>query len=178
MKTPPLLILGAVLVFVSGRIRETMEKMDKEKLTKFLLKARTKTYAGSGGKVKPAFAGSDQLEYAEGDLLYRDVYYTGNGIFMGLETVYAGEKPVLSVSYYGNFKKMTEEEVDGVLRQALLAESETARTWKKAEWKKGEYEYTCDPDADGMSIDEFAGLERILKNGEEVYRFFYAGGLI
>ena len=152
--------------------------MNKEETAKFLLKARTKTYAGGGGKVEPAFAGSDQLEYVKGDWLYRDVYYTGNGIFMGLETVYAGGKPILSMSYYGNFKKMTEEEVDGILKQALLARADTARTWQKSEWKKGEYEYICEPDGDGMSIDEFAGLERILKSGKEVYRFFYAGGLI
>lgn len=152
--------------------------MNREESVKFLFKARTKTYAGGGGKVEPAFAGSDQLEYAEGGWLYRDVYYTGNGLFVGLETVYFEGRPVLSESYYGNFKKMTEEEVDGVLKRALLANAETARTWKRAEWTRGEYHYICEPDADGMSIDEFAGIERILKNNEEVYRFFYAGGIL
>jgi hypothetical protein len=151
--------------------------MDKTEIEKFLLKARTKTYAGSGGRVKPAFAGSDQLEYIEGDWLYRDIYYTGNGIFMGLETVYLKDKPVLSTSYYGNFKKTTEKEVDGILKQALLATAETTRIWKRTEWKKGDYEYVCEPDFNG-SIDEFAGLEQISKSGENIYRFFYAGGII
>jgi hypothetical protein len=151
--------------------------MDKTDLTAFLLKARTKTYAGGGGKVKPVFAGSDQLEYREGDWLYRDVYYTGNGVFMGLETVYFQNEAVWSMSYYGNFKGMTEEEVDSVLRKALMENWETARTWRKVEWKKGKYEYACAPDFEG-SIEEMAGAEKISKNGEEVYRFFYAGGLL
>ncbi len=127
--------------------------------------------------MKPFLAGSDQLEYTEGDLLYRDVYYTGNGLFMGLEVVHLKGKPVLSMSYYGNFKKMTEEEVDGVLKQALLATANTTRIWKHAEWEKGEYKYVCEPDFDG-SLDEFAGLEQISKSSESVYRFFYAGGLL
>ncbi len=151
--------------------------MDKEKLVQFLLKARTKTYAGSGGKAQPAFNGSDQLEFREEEWFYRDVYYTGNGIFMGLEGIYYQDKPVWVMSYHGNFKKMSEEEVDSVLRKALLDNWGTARTWQRVEWKKGDYEYRCEPDFKG-SIEEMAGMERILKNNEEVYNFFYAGGLI
>lgn len=151
--------------------------MDRRELTNFLLKARTKTYAGDSGKVKPVFAGSDQLEYKERDWLYRDVYYTGNGIFMGLETVYFRDKAVWSMSYYGNFKKMTEEELDSVLRQALLDNRKSARTWQKVEWKKGNYQYICEPDFEGC-IEEMADAEKILKNNEEAYRFFYAGGVL
>jgi len=51
---------------------------DKDKILQFLLKARTKTYAGAGGKVPAVLTGSEQLEYKEGDLFYRDVYYVGN----------------------------------------------------------------------------------------------------
>jgi Domain of unknown function (DUF5680) len=151
--------------------------MDKDALVSFLLKARTKTYAGSGGKVRPVLTGSDQLEYAEGDWLYCDIYYTGNGIFMGLETVYLKDEPVLSMSYYGNFKKMTEKEIDVILKQALLATNQDTRIWKHAEWQKEDYKYICEPDFNG-SLDDFAGLEQISRSGENVYRFFYAGGLL
>ena len=149
----------------------------KEEVLQFLLKARTKTYAGGKGKVTPVFDGSTQLEYKEGDWFYRDLYYTGNGIFMGLEVVYLQQKPIWAMSYYGNFKKMTEEEIDKILRKALLENWQTTRTWKKVEWEKDDYKYVCEPDFEG-SIEELAGTERIFKKGREVYTFYYAGGLI
>ena len=151
--------------------------MDKRKLTDILLKARTKTYAGEGGEVESAFNGSKQLEYREKDWLYRDIFYVGNGKFMGLETVYHKDKPVWSMSYYGNFEKMTEEEVDKILRKALVENWKTTRIWRKVEWKHGEYKYVCTPDFPG-SIDEMAGMEKIFKKGKEVYFLFYAGGLV
>lgn len=149
--------------------------MDKSKLEKFLLLARTKTYAGSAGKVTPAFNGSYQLEYKEEDWFYRDVYNLGNAIFVGLETVYFKNKPVWSMSYYGNFKKMSEEETDNILRGALIANKEKVRLWHEVTWEKGEYSYTCDGYG---NIDEIGGTEEIAKNGEKVYYFYYAGGLI
>lgn len=152
--------------------------MNKNNLKNFLLKARTKTYAGAGGKAKPAFPGSDQLEYREGDWLYRDVYYTGNGIFTGLETVYLQNRPIFAMSYYGNFKKLTEKEIDKILRKALIKNWKTARTWQKTEWKTGDYQYICQPSFPGQSINEMAGIEKIFKRGKEVYGFFYAGGII
>lgn len=151
--------------------------MDKKKLLQFLLKARTKTYAGSGSGVSPSLKGSKQLEYKEGAWLYRDVFYVGKGIFTGLEVVHYQNKPVWSMSYYGNFKKMTEEETDKILRGALVANWNTARIWKYVEWQKGDYEYICQPDF-GTSIEGFGGGETISKKGKDVYSFFYAAGLI
>lgn len=151
--------------------------LNKEELLQFLLKARTKTYAGSGGKVQPAFNGSTQLEYREGEWFYRDVYYSGNKIFMGVDAVYFQDKPVWSSSYYGTFKKMTEEELDKILREALLTNWQDTRIWKHVEWEKDEYKYTCQPDFEG-SIEEISGVEKIFKGGKEVYKFYFAGGLI
>lgn len=151
--------------------------LNKEDLLQFLLKARTKTYAGAGGKVQPVFNDSTQLEYKEGDLFYRDVYYTGKGIFMGLEVIHYQNKPVWAMSYYGTCKGASEEEIYNFLKEALLANWEITRIWKKVEWEKDDYKYICQPDFEG-SIDELAGVEKILKQEKEVYRFFYAGGLI
>lgn len=151
--------------------------MNKNNLLQFLLKARTETYAGGKGKAKPALNGSVQLEYREGDWFYRDIYYIGNGIFMGLEVVHFQEKPVWSMSYYGNFKKMTEEEIDKILRRALMDKWQETRLWKKVKWEKDEFKYICEPDFEG-SIDEMAGMEKILKSGKQVYTFFYAGGYV
>lgn len=151
--------------------------INKEELLQFLLEARTKTYAGAGGKTKPVFEGSDQLEYKKGDWLYRDLYYTGNGIFMGIEVVHHQGKPVWAMSYYGNFKEMTEEEIDKILRKALTENWQTVRIWKKVEWVEDNYKYICEPDFEG-SIDELGGAEKVFKGNKEVYRFFYAGGFI
>lgn len=149
--------------------------MNKDKLQTFLLKARTKTYASGGGKITPALSGSTQLEFKELDWLYRDVYFIGNGIFMGLETVYYQEKPVYSVSYFGNFKQITEEETDSILRKALMENWDKTRLWNNVEWKFENYKYTCE--ANG-NIDEIGGTEKIFKDGKEVYYFYFAGGLI
>jgi len=151
--------------------------LDKEKLLQFLLTARTKTYAGANGKTQPVFNGSIQLEYKEEDWFYRDLYYTGNGIFMGVEVVHHQNKPVWAMSYYGNYKGMSEEEIDKILREALLVNWQTTRIWKKVEWEKDDYKYICQPDFEG-SIDESAGVEKIFKGDKEVYRFFYAGALV
>ena len=151
--------------------------MDKKQLQPFLVKARSKTYAAGGGKVKPVFRGSTQHEFKENKWLYRDVYYVGNGLFMGLESVYFGEKPVWSMSYYGNFQKMTERQIDEILRRALIENKEKTRLWYKVEWKNSGYKYLCTPDGPG-SIDKMGGMEEIYKGKEKVYFFFYAGGFI
>ena len=151
--------------------------IDEEKLLQFLLKARTQTYAGGKDKVSPAFKDSSQLEYQEDSWLYRDVYYTGNKIFMGIEVVYYKDNAVWAMSYYGNYKQMTEEEIDSVLRRALLDNWKRTRLWKKVQWATGNYEYLCEPDFDG-SIKELAGVEKILREGTQIYTLFYAGALI
>lgn len=151
--------------------------MDKKKLTSFLIGARSNTYAGARGKVKPAFPGSTQLEYRQGEWLYRDLYNLGNRIFMGLETVYFENKPVWSMCYYGDFKKMTEPEIDKVLRAALIKYKDKVRLWHKVEWKKENFKYVCTPDYN-RGIDEVAGLEEIYKGKDKVYLLYYAGGLI
>lgn len=151
--------------------------MDYKKLENFLTTARTKTYAGGGGKVAPVLPGSDQLEYQEGDYLYRDIYYTGNGIFMGLETIYYKGNPAWSMCYYGNFKKTTEKEIDDILRKALIENWQTTRLWNYVEWLSGSYKYVCVPDYQG-SIEEMAGSEKIFRDNQQIYYFYYAGGLV
>lgn len=159
--------------------------MDKKKLEKFLIKARLEGYAKGGGKVTPALSGSTQLEYKEGDFLYRDVYYTGKNTFNGMDTVYYKDKPVFATSYYGNWGEMTEEEIDSILRGALVANPET-RLYKKVTWKpvrqaqgkKDGFVYDCTPDSFSKSISEIGGYESISKDGDEVYRFYYAGSIL
>lgn len=151
--------------------------MDKERLQNFLIKARTKTYAGNDGKVASVLAGSKQLEWQEGDWLYRDVYYAGNGIFDGLEVVHFKGEPIWSMCYFGNFKNMSEEEIDRVLRKALLENWKTARLSENVEWSFEDYKYICSPNFEG-DINEIAGSEEIWKNKKKIYVLYYAGGFI
>lgn len=153
--------------------------IDKNKLLEFLLEARKHTYAGGEGKATAVFSGSYQLEYRTGDWLYRDIYYSGknNGLFMGLETIYYQKEPIWSMSYFGDSGEMTEEEIDSVLKQALLDKWKETRLWKKVEWQKEDYKYICQSDFEG-AIDKMAGMEEILKKDRQIYSFFYGGGII
>ena len=149
--------------------------MDKKQLTNFLIKARSNTYAGDSGKVESVFKGSYQLEFTEGDWFYRDVYNNGNGIFVGLETIYFKDTPVWSMSYFGNYKKLSEEEVDKVLRKSLIEKQDDTRLFKEVSYENGDYKYECEGYGE---IDELGGTEKIYKNGEEVYYLYYAGGIV
>ncbi len=147
-----------------------------EQLEPFLIKARANTYASDEGRVKAALNNSTQLEYKESDWLYRDVYYTGKNTFYGMETVFYLNKPIFGVSYYGNWGDMTEEEIDNILRGALINNKET-RLYKKVEWEKDGFIYTCDP-ASTDGINEIGGTEQITKDDKHVYVFYYAGSVL
>lgn len=149
--------------------------MDKIELEKFLLQARTKTYAAATGQAKPLLPDSVQYEFADGKFSYRDIYYIGNGIFPGLETVFYEGKPVWSMSYFGDFSKMTEEQADKMLRKALMDLWETTRLYTPVEKDYGDFSYICEGSG---TIDELEGSEEIHVGKEKVYFFYYAGGFI
>ena len=149
---------------------------DTNMIEQFLINARTKTYAGSAGTVKSALNGSKQLEFVDGDLLYRDVFYVGKNTFYGIETIFDNSKPVFGMSYYGNWGEMTEDQTDKILRGALMVNPNT-RLNKEVKWEKDGFTYNCNPDTtDG--INEIGGTETILENGNQVYVFYYAGGML
>ena len=149
--------------------------MDKKKLEMFLLKARSKTYAAAIGKTKEMLPGSVQYEFKDGDFSYRDVYYIGNGIFPGLEAVFYKGDPVWSMSYFGDFSKMTEDQADTMLRKALMDLWQSTRIYKPIEKDYGDFKYTCQGSG---SIDELDGTEEIYVGSNKVYFFYYAGGYI
>jgi len=149
--------------------------MDKQELLNFLLKARTKTYATANSKTKSILDGSVQYEYNDGDFLYRDIYYIGNGIFPGLETIYFKDKPVWSMSYFGDFSKMTEEQVDLMLRKALIDNQKITRINKSVEKDYGDFTYICDGQG---TIEELSGTEEIHIGPKKMFFFYYAGGFI
>jgi hypothetical protein len=63
-------------------------------LKRFLFAAKQATYAAQGdaASVPPALPDTRQLEYADGDFLYRDIY-VGMFRFVGQEIVYLSGRP-------------------------------------------------------------------------------------
>ncbi len=76
-----------------------------EYFTSFLLVAKRNTYAARGGVPVPSLVpGSKQLEYGDGALLYRDIYF-GDDYFAGEETVYFQGRPIWCMCYAGGALK-------------------------------------------------------------------------
>lgn len=150
--------------------------MDTHALLLFLITARSRTYAGNTGEVKPTVSGYKQYEYVEDKFAYRDMYVVGGGRFVGIETIFLEAKPVWSMSYFGNFSAMSEKGADAILRKAMIANSETTRLWHTVDWKDGDYHYRCE--GEGSRIDEIRGNEKIIHNNRVLYYFSYAGGFV
>jgi hypothetical protein len=77
-----------------------INQTSREQFVDFLLEAKRATYAGQGDEatVTPLVPGSKQLEYRDGDYLYRDIYF-GMAYFAGQEVVFHREQTVWSMSY-------------------------------------------------------------------------------
>lgn len=149
--------------------------MNKKDLEQFLLRARTKTYAAGVSEAKPFLPGSVQYDYAEGEYSYRDIFYLGDGIFPGLETVFYKEKLVWSMSYFGDYSGMTEEQADKMLRKALMDVWETTRLYNKVKKDYGDFRYICKGTG---SIDTLSGTEEMYVGEDRVYYLYYAGGFM
>ena len=68
----------------------------------FLVDAKLHTHAAQGDAVTvmPLLPGSRHLEYRQGRLLYRDIYF-GGSYFVGQETVYQDSTFLWATSYSG-----------------------------------------------------------------------------
>lgn len=142
---------------------------------RFCLRARTRTYAAQQGRTEPLLPGAHQFEHGDGPWQYRDVFYQGNGVFPGLETVFHEGRPVWSMSYFGDYSQMSEEQADSMLQPALLALWDTTRTNVAVTQDFAGYRYTC---AGRGTPAELQGREEIHVAGECVYWLVYAGGFI
>jgi hypothetical protein len=150
-------------------------------LAKFLAEAKIRTYAAGGAAseaaVPPALQGGHQLEYGEGSLLYRDVYF-GEASFAGQEVVYFGEHPIWSMCYAGGWTpRLTEpaeaERVAGVLRAALRRVPEDRPFRGPLEYREGPYTYRNEPLGE---LARFRGAEQITKGALVLYELHYCGG--
>jgi hypothetical protein len=152
----------------------------ENELRQFLVKAKIVTYASGNDdfNVSPVLAESHQLEYAEGDLLYRDIYYGGLH-FIGMETIFQRGQTIWGMSYYGGvLPGGGETQLAGMppfLKAALRNIPIEFPYRGPATFQKGEYAYENEIHGDLFS---FHGKEIIRIQDQEIYRLHYSGGQI
>jgi len=162
-----------------------MNTLSLSELVDFLLEAKAATYAAGGGSssavVEPLLQSSHQLEFLSGSLLYRDIYF-GQAYFAGQETVYNDLSAVWSMCYAGGWTEgLNEPELQGPLGAFL--QSALGKVPREIPFR-GPLKFTSN---DGMnvyinepsgSVERFAGLEKIFREGVIVYELNYCGGLL
>ena len=144
-------------------------------LAKFLIQAKTNTYASKGeGGEKILSEGSKEFEFEEKEFKYRDRYF-GHDPFMGEEVVWRGAKIVWGMNYYGlaSSDKVPSREVYEFLKKAMRQIVETRPFRGPDNFKEGDFEYV---DKSHGDIKMFHGKETILFKGQEVYQLYYHGG--
>ncbi len=152
----------------------------EEKLSQFLVRAKIVTYASGSDtfKVSPTLADAHQLEYAEGNLLYRDIYYGGTH-FIGMETVFRGGQANWGMSYYGGILPgSSDSQISGmpsVLKAALQKIPLEAPYRGPKYFTKEDYVYQNEIHGELFC---FHGTEIISVEGQSIYRLRYSGGLI
>lgn len=148
--------------------------------TAFLLRAKRATYAAQGDEasVPAALAGSKQLEYAESEFSYRDIYFGMLG-FVGQETVHNSGAALWSMAYHGGLLSTAPTEaassVYAHLRAALLQPNPELPVRGCAELRLADLHYVCVSEGD---LAEFWGRESITLCGELVYQLRFGGGLL
>jgi hypothetical protein len=155
----------------------------RDELIAFLIDAKRRTYAagGSGSEavVTPLLPGSHQLEYRDGTLLYRDIYF-GEAYFVGQETVYAGSSPMWAMGYAGGFTTSVRDqsEADEIGRVLQAALREVPAEWPyrgPGTFRRGIYSYVNEAEGD---VYRFFGIETIARGDEVVYQLRYSGGVL
>ena len=146
-------------------------------LNNFLVKAKTRTYAsvGEGGEENLPDGGKE-LEYSEGNFLYRDRYY-GFNPFIGEEVVFENGEVIWGMNYYGGVlgSQISAIEVYRFLQKAMKLVKEDRPYRGPSNYIEGEFEYVEKSEG---SIERVIGSEIILFRGEEVYKLYYHGGKI
>lgn len=152
--------------------------MDVHALDAFLRRAKLATYASQGddASVTPLLPDSRQLEYTEGDWLYRDIY-VGLTRFSGQEIVYFQGTAIWSMVYTGGVSEQVEDwrGVYAVLREALNARLDQLPLRGPSHYTREGWSYCCTLQG---SLQEFQGDEQMTHGGQQVYSLRLCGGVI
>ncbi len=159
-------------------VRKIMKiNVNINELRKFLVKAKTRTYASQGEINETKLEdGGKRFVFDEEEFSYRDTYY-GFNPFSGQEVVFYNKKIIWSMNYYGRIisSKVLEKQVYEFLKRAMRKINED-RLFRGPNYFKEEYfEYIDKNEGD---VEDFKGTEIILFKEEEIYRLEYNGGII
>jgi len=156
-------------------------ELPNSEFLEFLVEAKQHTYAAhdmSVVKKKPLMKGSTQLEWVDGDWLYRDIYF-GASKFTGQETVFWKMKPVWAMCYSGGMTVGSVPDEAGelytFLKKALEQVSLDHPVRGPEKLTVGAFEYLLTMRGE---IDRFEGNEEIKFRGVQRYSLFFAGGLV
>jgi len=154
-----------------------MEEINILELAKFLVKAKTNTYAkeGENNEIKLE-DGSNNFTFRKGNLTYKDKYF-GFNPFSGQEVVLKDSKPIWSMNYYGKIISniVNQKKIYEFLMKAMMLVKEDRPFRGPNEFKEENFIYKDKSEGD---INYFSGAERILYKGKEVYVLLYHGGVI
>ncbi len=155
-------------------------KINLEELSTFLDKAKVQAYAGEGKEIPSQRPDFKELEFSEGDYVYRDSY-AGFFFAPGQEVVRFKGKPIWAMAYSGGMLPEYHGDVKFAkqtftfLKQCLLRIEEARPFRGPKNFKEGDFEYK---DASVGNVSDFSGTEHIFYRGKEVFRQHYIGGLI
>lgn len=141
-------------------------------LTRFILEANSRTYAGHGPEVSSCRMASHDLQYENGEYLYYDTYLGGE-CFSGEEGIWRQQIPVWSMNYSG---RVTGKHFSGdFLKEALCEMPEDKPYRGPAFYQNGEYSYHCKSDGEFVW---FQGYEEIFYEKEKIYECYFHGGIV
>ena len=158
-----------------------MNENFKKELNEFLGRAALATYVGSGPEADSG-TGFSELEFKEGDWLYKDSY-TGFFQSWGREVVWYKGEPVWNSLYGGGMRKefygneQFAHETFTFLKKAMLAGEKIEEFQPRGprEFKEEEWGYTCEW---GGDIENFRGDEKISHKGDVVFTHHFFGGFV
>jgi len=150
--------------------------MDFEKLKKFLVKAKINTYATDGeDNEETLLDGTKELEFKEGDFLYRDRYF-GSNPFIGEEVVFYNGKVIWGMNYCGGvILDVSSEEIYVFLKKALRLVDKAIPFRGPKHFEDGKLKYINTVNGD---IKKFDGIEKISSNEKGIYKLIYHGGIV
>lgn len=150
--------------------------MNKEALRQFLVDSNKAGYAGGEEKkwIKEP-DGSTTIPFEKGQWKSHDNFFGGEPYGGRTVVLYEG-KPVWLMVYYGWVAEGVEASlVYGILRNALMQMPADYPFRGPKEYPEGEAVYTNSWEGE---VDRFKGEEKIIKNGELIYKADYLGGLV
>lgn len=155
-------------------------EINHKQLIKFLLKAKSKTYAADGKEIIAQRPGFKELEFKEGDWEYRDSYI-GFYFAPGQEIVRFKGQPIWAMAYSGGMNleyhgdKEFAKQTFNFLKKALLKVKESRPFRGPEEFKEGDYKYTDSSEGD---VKDFKGTEKIFYKNKEIFKQDYVGGIV